>query len=578
MSTLLSAQSIFYDVTSGPLLEGISFTLTKGDRIGLVGHNGCGKSTLLKLLTNTLTGYSGQITYASQCLIERVEQHLPAELHTVSMLDAVAARLPETMRLAELWQVELLLSDMGFTEQDWTLTAGTLSGGQHTRLLLARALIKQPDVLLLDEPSNHMDLPTLLWLESFLLNWKGSFILVSHDQRLLDTVTNCTWIMRDKTLQFFRLPCSLARQALEEKDQADEQRHQAEQKEINRIEKSAKRLAVWGKVYDNEDLARKAKHMEKRADRLKDSQTQLTAGAPWQLALKGESLPANRLLELSALDVRPEPSAPILFHVLAKQLKSGDRAAIMGRNGTGKSSLLRMLWQEFQHHADLSAAKGPIVFHPQGRLGYYDQTLQQLNDNDTLLEALRHFAPLPDEQRKMALISAGFPYLRHSQTVAGLSGGERSRLLFIGLTLAKHHLLFLDEPTNHLDLEGKEELASTLSQFEGGCILVSHDRELIEKSCNRFWLVDDQQLEEWHDLDLIYEKLSGHHGKSQTQAESAEADSTEHTDQERLLARLIELEMLLEEDLARKQKHQKPKLQQTWKSEIAQLSDTLELG
>ncbi len=119
------------------------------------------------------------------------------------MLDAVAARLPEAMRLAELWQVELLLSDMGFTEQDWTLTAGTLSGGQHTRLLLARALIKQPDVLLLDEPSNHMDLPTLLWLESFLLNWKGSFILVSHDQRLLDTVTNCTWIMRDKTLQFF---------------------------------------------------------------------------------------------------------------------------------------------------------------------------------------------------------------------------------------------------------------------------------------------------------------------------------------------------------------------------------------
>lgn len=591
MSTLLSAQSISYDVTSGPLLEGISFTLTKGDRIGLVGHNGCGKSTLLKLLNNTLTGYSGQITHANQCLIERVEQHLPAELHSVSMLDAVIARLPESIRQTESWQAELLLSDMGFKEQDWTLTAGTLSGGQHTRLLLARALIRQPDVLLLDEPSNHMDLPTLLWLEHFLLSWKGSFVLVSHDQRLLDTVTNSTWIMRDRTLHFFHLPCSQARQALEEKDQADELRHQAEQKEINRIEKSAKRLAVWGKVYDNEDLARKAKHMEKRADRLKESQTQLSAGSPWQLRLKGEPLPANRLLELSALDVRPEPGAPTLFHVLAKQLKSGDRIAIMGRNGTGKSSLLRMLWLAYQQHVEHQETSDAIVFHPQGRLGYYDQTLQQLNDSDTLLEALRHFAPLPDEQRKMALISAGFPYLRHSQTVAGLSGGERSRLLFIGLTLANYHLLFLDEPTNHLDLEGKEELASTLGEFKGGCILVSHDRELIEKSCNRFWLVDNQQLEEWHNLDQVYEKLSGFGSEQQGQdtitrqptdisssLTSPSVGSNTASEQEQLLARLIELEVLLEEDLARKPKHQKPKLQQAWIKEIAQLNETLELS
>src|SRR5690606_23638727 len=135
------------------------------------------------------------------------------------------------------------------------------SGGQQMRLLLARAIIHQPDLLLLDEPSNHLDLPSLIWLEGFLSRWKGAFVLVSHDQMLLDRVTNTTWIMRDRTLHHFALPCSLARAALDEKDQADRLRHQSEQKEIDRIERSAKRLAQWGKVYDNEDLARKAKTM-----------------------------------------------------------------------------------------------------------------------------------------------------------------------------------------------------------------------------------------------------------------------------------------------------------------------------
>ncbi|WP_061872654.1 ABC-F family ATP-binding cassette domain-containing protein [Serratia marcescens] len=575
MSTLLSAQSVGYDNAFGVLLSEISFSLKKGDRIGLIGDNGCGKSTLLQLLSGALLIHSGTVTLSHQCLMARIEQHLPPELHASTLLDAVLAQLPAGQHLSERWRCEALLAELGFEPVSWTLTAGTLSGGQHTRLLLARALIRQPDLLLLDEPSNHLDLPTLLWLEQFLRSWSGSFVLVSHDRYLLDQVTNCTWILRDKTLQFFRLPCSAARVALAEQDAADEHRRQAEQKEIDRVEKSAKRLAIWGKVYDNEDLARKAKQMEKRVDRLKEEQTTLTAGSPWRLRLQGEALDADRLLALQQWAVRPAPDAPVMFSLEHLRVKSGDRIAIIGRNGCGKSSLLRLLWQAYQHPAER-----PAIFHPRVRIGYYDQSLQQLRDEDTLSEALAQFAPLTEEQRKMALIGAGFPYLRHHQQIRSLSGGERSRLLFVGLTLANHSLL-LDEPTNHLDMAGKEELAETLRQFAGAVILVTHDRMLIEQSCNRFWLIDQQKLEEWHDLAPVYQRLAGEAPALPT-ADKANAGGPTPDErlegEEALLTALFALESKLEDDLARKPKHQKPALQARWRREIADITARLNLG
>lgn len=569
MSTLLTAQSLHVDTAFGPLFTNLSFTLKKGDRIGLIGYNGCGKSTLLQVLDGTVDPTSGNVSLANHCLMARVEQHLPDALLAQPLLQVVLAKLPALDRENQRWQAERLLAEMGFTPAETQQLASTLSGGQHTRLLLARALIQQPDLLLLDEPGNHLDLPTLLWLESFLQTWQGSFVLVSHDNPLLDAVTNSSWILRDKTLHAFSLPCSAARQALEEQDASDALRHKAEQKEIDRVAASAKRLAIWGRTYDNEDLSRKAKQMEKQVLRLKESQTDLTAGTPWRLALHGDALRADRLLEIEQLPVPPAPGLPALFTAGLARLKSGDRVAIMGRNGCGKSSLLRLLWRYRQQNT----TENGLRLHPRLKPGYYDQTLHQLADDVTLLEALEAFEPAP-EVRKRALISAGFTWARHGQKVSTLSGGERSRLLFVGLSLACYSLLLLDEPTNHLDMDGKAALAETLRDYPGGLLLVSHDRQLIDSSCNRFWLIDEHGLSEWNSADEVYENLRAAVRRPIAQTATALTIEPEE-DNDTLLERLVMLEQLLADDLARRPKHQKPQLQAQWREEIATINTRL---
>ncbi|WP_336297812.1 hypothetical protein PPH94_033970 [Burkholderia cepacia] len=220
-------------------------------------------------------------------------------------------------------------------------------------------------------------------------------------------------------------------------------------------------------------------------------------------------------------------------------------------------------------------------YHPAARIAYYDQSLHQLADDATLSDALYKFAPVGDRERRQALISAGFAYVRHGQTVATLSGGERARLLFLALSMASYHLLWLDEPTNHLDMEGKRELAAALAAFDGGFILVSHDRELIEHSCNRFWAIHNGRLQELPDAESAYRNLF----TSREPAVPEQIPTTRnHTgvqstssDAEALWQRWCQLETLLAAELVRKPKHQKPQLQEQWREEMRQLERELGL-
>lgn len=576
MTTLISTQALQLDTHDGFLFHELAFTLRQGDRIGLTGHNGCGKSTLLGLLAGTREATAGTIHYARACRLQHVEQHLPADLASLSLYDALLAPVLEQPELH--WRVDSLLAELGFDLETAQVPVHSLSGGQHTRLLLGRALLQEPNVLLLDEPSNHLDLPSLLWLEQFLLRWRGAFILVSHDQRLLDNVATRSWILRDGRLYDFDLPCGPALAALAEADLAAAARHAAEQKEIDRLSASSARLALWGRTYDNEDLARKAKTMQRRIDKLKDAQAFVSDGAPWRLRLRGKALAADQLLALDGLDVRAVPASSVLFQVGQLWLKPGDRVALLGANGSGKSSLLRLCWQAIQAQEE----RTDLRYHKAASIGYYDQSLQQLADDADLSDALYPFAAQNEAARsqvarRQALISAGFPYARHGQTVGTLSGGERARLLFLGLSLASYHLLLLDEPSNHLDMQGKAELGQALQGFAGGCLLVSHDRDLIETACNRFWVVADGRLEEWLDAASAYARLSLEDGQAPAGAPRVEtaALAPAQTDVDVQLERLCELEQLLAEDLARKPRHQKPVSQQVWRAELAQLNRAL---
>lgn len=574
MTTLISALSVQLETGHDRLFQDLSFTVRLGDRIGLIGHNGCGKSSLLDVLAGSRESSAGSVQYAGLCRLQHVEQHLPPRLAGLTAREALLEAVSE--QPAQHWRVDSLLDELGLPGAADTPVSG-LSGGQHTRLLLGRAVLREPNLLLLDEPSNHLDLPSLLWLEDFLRRWQGGFILVSHDPRLLDTVSDKSWILRDQRLYSFDVPCSRALAALAEADAAAQARRSGEQKEIDRLAASSKRVAIWGREHDNEKLLRQARSMQRRVDKLKEDQTFVSRGSPWRLKLSGRTLEADSLLAFEGFHVRAQPEQPPLFQIDSVWLRPGDKVALLGSNGTGKSSFLRQCWGDLQQ----GEARAGWRYHPAARIAYYDQSLQQLPGDATLSDALYKFARVGDRERRQALIAAGFAYSRHNQIVATLSGGERARLLFLALSMASYHLLWLDEPTNHLDMEGKRELGAALAAFDGGFILVSHDRELIEHSCNRFWVINDGHLQEWPDAESAYQRLFAGRGNavpaSAPKAPTHAGAQSAHGEAEAQWQRWCQLEAWLAMDLARKRKHQKPNLQEEWRQEMLRLEQELGL-
>lgn len=579
---LLQVRAVSHSVVNRNLFHQVDLALNAGARIGLVGHNGCGKSTLLGLLSGRIPVEVGEITRRRGLRLAEVEQFLPSEAGQLDLVSLVMERG------VERWQAEAMLSRLGFVPKQFVQVAATLSGGQHNRLLFARALVVEPDLLLLDEPTNHMDLATLQRFELVLAEFSGAVLAVSHDREFLDRVTDQTLFMRDEQLHHFTASYTEARLLLEAQDAAAQLARAAEEKQLASMRASAKRLKVWGRDFDSEKLSRRAQNMEKRIEKLAEQTTQVSAGSKLQMDVDLSRSRAKQVLRISDLVVRvPTDEATELFHINELVFRPGERIALLGGNGVGKTTFIKMLVAAFADQAQDRTPVAGISLSPQTQLGYYDQDLQQVATAQSMLDFAVRRALCSEDTVARALIHAGFAYDAQSTLVQDLSGGERARLLFVLLSLASPNFLILDEPTNHIDIDGKEQLEAQL-ESSGACLLItSHDRRFIESLAQRFLWVHEGRLQELTSPEPFYAFSLDQQQQAQDDVETsavepaplgvqAQGDSAAEDPEMQLLLRIDELETKLKEDLARKPKFQKPLKQAQWREELALLAEELE--
>jgi ATP-binding cassette, subfamily F, member 3 len=567
MSTLLQARGVTHSVGDRPLFEDLEFTVSIGGRIGLVGHNGCGKSTLLDFLAGVRAPDAGEIVVRRGLKVGRVEQFLAPQSARRCVVDAVLEGLPGAPT-DQRWRAEALLGELGIEPSAFELAAHDLSGGQQNRLMFARAVIGEPDLLLLDEPTNHLDLATLRVFEAFLSAYRGGFVLVSHDRAFLDAVATTSWFLRDGRLWCFDLPFSAARAALADQDDAARRTRAAEERRIEALRASAKRLATWGRVYDNEKFAKRAKNMEKRVERLEEERTFVTVGSPLDLSLDLATVRSKEVVRVERLRVAPADAPEhLLFEIDQFLIRPGERIALLGANGVGKSTFIRMLIGSMR-----GSDTSEIRVSPQAQMGYYDQELDEAASESSLLNFVSGRVDAPDELVRRRLINAGFAYRDHDSPLAKMSGGERARALFVVLSLQSPNFLILDEPTNHIDIDGKEQLEQQLLDSGAAVLITSHDRRFLDTVAERFMLIRTKRLVEISDPSEFYDAPED----VAIARPTPKSRMSEQRDVEDVLARIVELEALLEADRARKTKFQKPDLQRQWQSELTRLYDGLD--
>ena len=550
------------------LFEDLELSFRQGERIGLVGHNGCGKSTLLSLLAGLKPPDDGEVRPRKGLRLGTVEQFIPSRLETAGVLEAV---LDAAAREGEPWRAEALLSQLGFDASSLDVRLCDLSGGKQTLVLFARTLLRDPDMMLLDEPSNHLDLESLVALERRLIDFRGALVIVSHDRRFLDRVTNETLFMRDLGSERIRRPYSEAKQRLDAKDEAARQARAAQDKRIDSLRRSAKRMALWGKDFDSESLSKRAKAMHRRVERLEEQRTFVSEGSPLSLSLDLDGSRSKLALRVEDTEVlHPADPDVSLFAVGDLTLRTGDRMALLGENGAGKTSFIRMIVDAARSEQDSSS----IRLSPQTRLGYFDQELMEVSGNLLMIDFVRGRVPHDQEAITAMLAKVGFDQASRSKPLSVLSGGERARLLFAVISMQRPNLLILDEPTNHLDIEGREQIEDELSATDATLLITSHDRQFTESLADRYFLIRDQVLVEIPSLEAYY--------KAQRDFPPSVAESRKiawqepEVSEEQALERIVELEFKLEAMLRRKSKFQKPEQIKRWQDEIARLNGVLE--
>ena len=503
--TLMNIQSLGVTL-SDPLFENLTFTISKGDRIGLVAANGHGKSTLLGCLAGSFEPTVGELTRARGLRVGLVTQNVPNAALEFTLYDWVLAALPEDQANYESWRVDVVLDDLAVPVAMHHAPLSELSGGWQRTALLAATWITEPDVLLLDEPTNHLDLGRVGLLQTWLgaLPRDTPVVTISHDRAFLDATTNRTLFLRPDHSRMFPLAYTQARSALDDADAADQRRFANDLNKANQLRRQAAKLKNIGINSGSDLLTVKTKQLSERAARIeasaKPAHQERSAG---DIKLTNSGTHAKALITLDDVEVIT-PDHRLLYRTGTKWINQGDRIVLLGTNGTGKTQFINMI------HRALLGDESPIKCAPSVVLGFSDQHLSQLDEADTPMASVTRQFDVGDQRARALLAGAGINFAMQNTMIAALSGGQKSRLAMLILRLLHPNFYLLDEPTNHLDIEGQEALEAELTGHGATCLLVSHDRMFLRNVGNRYWQIDGKRLVEVDDPeDFLAMEMAG---------------------------------------------------------------------
>ena len=502
------------------LLEGLSFEIQEGECVAILGRNGCGKTTLFKILTGEMDYDDGEVFvnphkriglisqiprfpegYAVEDVLRSAFAPLMAMKRKMEELEAAMAdgvtdeQLREYDRLGASFQagggydmdveVDKISNGLGITDAQRQQLFDSLSGGEKTRVNLARLLLEKTDILLLDEPTNHLDLNSVEWLEGYIKAFKGTVLSISHDRYFLDTVADRIIEIVDGHAEFYSGNYSFYIDEKQARFNLQLKQYEQEQAKLKQLGYTVERMKGWG--INNRTLYRRAMSIQHRMERIKKTEkprTEKTMKATFgEKDFSGDVVFETKRLA-KAFDGRT------LFSDVELTVEGGERIALLGDNGTGKTTFIRCLLGD-------EDCEGKIKFGPTVKWGYLPQTIRFAHPERTLYDTMlyeKNCSPQMARDRLGAFLFQGEDVFK---TVGNLSGGEQSRLRLCMLMDEKINLLILDEPTNHLDIASREWIEAAIEEFEGVLLFVSHDRYFIEKFAERIWLLEDGKIRDF---------------------------------------------------------------------------------
>ncbi len=557
---ILSCSNIDKTFVDNHVLKNASFHIEDYEKAAIIGINGAGKSTLLKIITGHLSADAGIVTFAKDKNYGYLAQHQAVdsentifdELLTVKQevldLEASIRQTEADMKLVSGEKLELLLKKyanlthrfedmngyackseitgilkgLGFAEEEFDKKVATLSGGQKTRVALGKLLLQKPDLIMLDEPTNHLDLNSIAWLETYLLNYKGAVIIVSHDRYFLDKIATKIIEIDNGVVSSFH--GNYSDYAVQKERLRTEQlnAYLNQQREIKHQEEVIDKL----KQFNREKSIRRAESREKMLDKIERLEKPTEVRSDMKLTLTPHRTSGNDVMQVERLSKRFDQH--LLFENVSFEIKRGEHVAVIGDNGTGKTTLLKII------NELLPMDSGIIKLGTNVEIGYYDQEHHVLHMDKTLFEEISDDYPdLTNTEIRNTLAAFLFTGEDVFKKISALSGGERGRVSLAKLMLSEANFLILDEPTNHLDITSKEILETALNAYEGTVLYVSHDRYFINKTATRILELTHQQFVNYiGNYDYYLEKKELLTPVSDTPAANgkAEAPSTQKLD------------------------------------------------